>query len=119
MLPLLKAVDIKTKENANNDSFIELGSDLLKTVADTLKSSTEILTMFSEILLAKAPETIALPFTKLNDISTELVRTLCHTRIQDSYKQSAVSKQGAATLKGLNLRDILLGHHVNLKNHHQ
>ena len=122
MLPLLKAVDIKTKEHANNDSFIELGTDLLKTVADTLESSTEILTMFSEILLAKSPEAITLPFTKLNGISMKLVRKLCHTRIQeflDSYKQSAVSKQGAATLKGLNLSDILLGHHVNLKNHHQ
>ena len=36
MLPLLKAVDVKTKKLVNNESFTELGSDMLKKVADSL-----------------------------------------------------------------------------------
>ena len=32
LLPFLKAVDIKTKEHTNNESFKELGADLLTTV---------------------------------------------------------------------------------------
>jgi len=119
MLPLLKAVDVKTIELANNGSFTELGSDMIKKVVDYLDNNADFLTMFSGILIVKVPEIITLPFAKLNGLFTELVRK--HTRIQeflDAYKQSAVSKQGAATLKEVNLRDTLLGHHVNLKNQH-
>ena len=73
MLPLLKAVDVKTKELANNDSFAELGSDMIKKVADSLENNTDFLTMFSGILIVKVPEIITLPFAKLNGLFTELV----------------------------------------------
>ena len=110
MLPLLQAVDVKTKEYANTDQFTELGSDLLKTALESLGNNFEIMILLLEIVIEKIPDTFSLPFTKLNGICTELVRKLCHTRLQeflDSYKQSAASKQGNATLKGLNLRDTL------------
>jgi len=84
MLPLLKAVDVKTKEYANNNQFAELGSDLLITAADSLGNNFEIMILFFEIVIKKIPETVSLPFTKLNGIYTELVRKLCHTRIQVS-----------------------------------
>ena len=66
----------------------------------------------------KIPEAMSLPFKQLNGIFAELVRKLSHTWVQeflDSYKQSAAAKKGTASLSGLNLRDSLLGHHVNLK----
>jgi len=122
LLPMLKAVDIKTKELANNDSFTDLGSDLLKKVVDSLENSDEILIMFTGILIAKVPEIITMPFAKLNRIFAELVRKLSYTRVQeflDVYNQSLLSKKGAATSREVNLRDTLLGHHVNLKNQHQ
>ena len=83
-----------------------------------MDNNTELMTMFYTTVLGKIPEAISLPYKQLNGIFTELVRKLSHTRIQeflDSYKQSAAAKKVTATLSGLNLRDSLLGHHVNLK----
>ena len=76
--------------------------------------------MFSGILIAKVPEIITMPFAKLNGIFTEFVRKLSHTRVQE-FLDIPISnlKKGAATSKEVNLRDTLLGHHVNLKNKHQ
>jgi len=70
------------------------------------------------MLLVKIPEAMILQFKQLNGIFAELVKKLCHTIVQkflDGFKQSVASQQGTATLKELNLRDTLLGHHVNLK----
>ena len=121
MLPFLKAVDMKTKEHANVSSFSELGADLIRTISDSM-DNTELLNIFNATVLAKIPEAVSLPFKNLSGIFTELVRKLCHTRIQefiDSYKQSTTSNKRTATLTELNLRDSLLGHHVNLKAVHQ
>ena len=122
ILPFLKAVDMKTKEHANISSFSEFGADFVKTISDSMENNSELFDIFNRTMLAKIPEAMSLPFQRLNGIFTELVRKLSHTRIQeflDSYKQSVASKKGAATLSGLNLRDSLLGHHVNLKSVHQ
>ena len=118
LLPFLKAVDVKTKEHTNVSQFSEQGTEFVKSVADAMDNNTELMTMFYTTVLGKIPEAISLPYKQLNGIFTELVRKLSHTRIQeflDSYKQSAAAKKGTATLSGLNLRDSLLGHHVNLK----
>jgi len=118
MLPFLKAVDVKTKEHTTVTKLSELGTDFVKTTADAMDSNSELMTIFYATVLAKIPEAMSLPYKQLNGIFTELVRKLSHTRIQeflDSYKQSAAAKKGTATLSGMNLRDSLLGHHVNLK----
>ena len=83
-----------------------------------MENDPELLSVFVAVLLAKIPEAMVLQFKQLNGIFAELVRKLCHTRVQeflDGYKQLVASKQGTATLKELNLRDTLLGHRVNLK----
>ena len=119
MLPFLKAIDMKTKEHANINSFSKLGTDLVRTIGDSMDNNPELLNIFNTTVLAKIPKAMSLPFKKLNGIYTELVRKLSHLRTQeflDSYKHSAAS---AATLSGLNLRDSLLGYHVNLKTVHQ
>ena len=122
ILPFLKTIDMKTKEHTNINSFSELGTDLVRTIGNSMDNNPELLSIFNTTVLAKIPEATSLPFKELNGIFTELVRKLSHTRTQeflDSYKQSAASNKGAATLSGLNLRDSLLGYHVNLKTVHQ
>ena len=122
ILPFLKAVDMKTKEHANISSFSECGADLVKTISNSMENNSKLLDIFNRTVLAKIPEAMSLPFQGLKGIFTELVRKLSHTRIQeffDSYKQSVASKKGSATLSGLNSRNSLLGHHVNLKSVHQ
>ena len=118
LLPFLKAVDIKTKEHANSERFMELGADLLTTVSNLVENSSDLQALFTAAVLTKAPEVTALPVNQLNNVFKELCRKLCHTRVQeflDSFKQSTASKQGSATLSELNLRDTLLSHHVNIK----
>ena len=122
MLPFLKAIDMKTKEHTNINSFSELGTDLVRTIGDSMDNNPELLNIFNKTVLTKIPEAMSYPFKKLSGIFTELVRKLSHTRTQeflDSYKQSAASNKGAATLSELNFRDSLLGYHVNLKTIHQ
>ena len=109
MLPFLKAVDMKTKEHANINSFSELGTDLVRAIGDSKDKNPELLSIFNTTVLAKIPKAISLPFKKLNGIFTELVRKLSHTRTQellDSYKQSAATNKGTATLSGLNLETV-------------
>ena len=122
LLPFLKAVDIKTKEHANNESFKELGADLLTTVSNSVENSSDLQALFTGAVLTKVPKVTALPVHQLNSVFKELCHKLCHTRVQeflDSFKQSTASKQGSATLSGLNLRDTLLNHHVNVKSKFQ
>lgn len=122
MLPFLKAIDMKTKEHANINSFSEHGTDLVRTIGDSMDNNPELLSIFNTTVLAKIPEAMSLPFKKLNGIFTELVRKLSHTRTQeflDSYKQSAASNKSLLNVAAPNLRDSLLGYHVNLKAVHQ
>ena len=83
-----------------------------------MENSSDLQALFTGAVLTKVPEVTALPVYQLNSVFKELCRTLCHTRVQeflDSFKQSTASKQGSATLSGLNLQDTLLSHHVNVK----
>jgi len=60
-----------------------------------------------------------LPFTVVDTVFKEMVRTLAHVRVQeylDSYKCKGAAQKGSATLAGQNLHDSLLTHHVNLNN---
>ena len=43
--------------------------------------------VFVAVLLAKIPETIVLQFKQLNGIFAELVRKLCHTRVQEDISE--------------------------------
>ena len=85
LLPMLKAVDIKTKELASNDSFTDLGSDLLKKVADSLEKSDEILIMFTGILIAKVPEIITMPSL------TESLQSLFESCLIQEFRSSLMS----------------------------
>ena len=82
LLPFLKAVDIKTKEHANSESFKELiGADLLTTVSNSVENSLDLQTLFTGAVLTKVPEVTALPVHQLNIVFKELCRKLCHTRV--------------------------------------
>jgi len=104
MLPFLKAVDVKTKEQANVSQLCEHGSDLVKTVADALDNNSELFMIFNRTVLTRIPEAMSLPLKQLNGIFSELVHKLSHTHVKeflDSYQQSAAAKKGTATLSGL------------------
>ena len=118
LLPFLRAVDIKTKENVNDNIFSQLGSDMLSEIPTSFTTDVELQSLFTSVLVTKIPEASGLPFKQVDGIFKEMVCKLFHTRTQeflDSFKQRHASKKGTATLSGQNLRDSLLGHHVQLK----
>ena len=118
LLPFLKAVDIKTKENVNENMLSQLGSDMLSEIPTSFTTDVELRSLFMFVLVTKIPEASGLPFNQVDVIFKEKVYKLFHTRTQeflDSFKQRLASRKGTATLSGQNLRDSLLGHHVQLK----
>ena len=118
MLPFLTMVDLKTKESANEESFRQHGSELLHVLCNKVEKDTTLWSSFCELLGAKVDEIDHLSLESIDTLFKELVCKLCHTRVQeflDSFKQNAIAQTGSATLSGVNLRDYLLSHHVNLK----
>ena len=51
MLPFLKAVDIKTKEQANTSQLCELGSEFVKSVADVMDNTELFMEVVTDICL--------------------------------------------------------------------
>ena len=101
LLPFLKAVDVATKEEINSTTFSQQGSDVLTTIVEKISSNFD-----------------DLPFTTLEALFKELVKKLCHIRIQeylDSFKHEGAAHKGKATLAGQDLCDSLLTHRINLK----
>ena len=56
MLPFLISVDLKTNEKANEQSFKEHGSNLLKVAGDNIEKDGSLLSGFVELLVVKVPE---------------------------------------------------------------
>ena len=118
LLPLIKEVDLATKEYTNGESFKKYGSELLTVISNKLVLDTKLLSLYETILREKIPEFSEMSDKSVDSVFKEFVRKLCHTRIQeflDSFKQQSAAHKGLATLAGQNLRDSLLSHHVNLK----
>ena len=59
MLPFLKAVDFKMKEQTNINQLCELGSDFVKSIADAMDNNTELFMIFNRAVLMKIPETVS------------------------------------------------------------
>ena len=56
ILQFLTAVDLTTKENANEAGFKEHGSDLLHKVSTDLQAATHLRALFINLLATKVPE---------------------------------------------------------------
>ena len=120
MLQFLTAVDLTTKENANEAGFKEHGSELLHKVSNVLQAASHLRALFVNLIATKVPEFGDLSQKSINSVYDELVQKLSNTRVNkfiDSFKQSTAAHKGMGTLAGQNLRDSLLSHHVNLKSH--
>ena len=118
MLTFLVSVDLKTKEMANEQSFNEHGSNLLKVAGDNIEKDRCLLSEFVELLVIKVPEINYMSLESMQNVFKELLRKLCHIRIKellDLFKQKAVAQKGSAILSGINFRDSLLSQHVDLK----
>ena len=118
LLPLVKEVDVSSKECTNTESFKKHGSELLTFLSNKFVQNTELRSMYLAILQAKVPESAHMKDKSVDGVFKEFVRKLCHTRVQeflDSFKQQNAAHKGSATLAGQNLRDSLLSHHVTLK----
>ena len=117
LIPFIKAVDDKIKQVANNEGVQKHGRNIVQVASEHVKTDTSFKLNFEKFLLTK--------FDSLDDMSiavhsvyTEFLRKLCNTRLGeflDSYRQIQLTDSGSATLSGQNLRDTLLGLHVNLK----
>ena len=118
LLPLVKKVDVFSKECANEASLKKHGSQLLTFLSNEFVQNTELKSMYLAIIHAKVPESEHMKDKSEDGVFKEFVRKLCHTRVQeflDSFKQKNAAHKGSATLAGQNLRDSLLSHHVALK----
>ena len=94
MLPFLIAVDLKTKEMANDQSLQQHGLNLIKIASDNMEKDNSLLLGFIELLVIKVPEINYMTIESMEAIHKELVRKLSHTCIQeylDSFKQRAVA----------------------------
>ena len=118
LLPFLKATDIATKKETNNTTFSQQGSDMLTTIVEKLYGDPNLQSLFVTTVVNKVFKFDDLPFATLDILFKELVKKLCHIRIQeylDAFKHKGAAHKGKATLVGQNLRDSLLTHHINLK----
>ena len=88
-LPFLKAVDVAIKEEINNKTFSQQGSEVLTTIAGKIQGDPNLLSSFVTTVVTKASNFDDIPFTTLEALFKELVKKLCHIRIQeylDSFK---------------------------------
>ena len=118
LIPLVKEVDLATKECTNTENFKKHASELLTVMSNNFVLDTRLFYLFETTLQAKVPEFSEMGEKSVDSVFKEFVRKLCHTRVQeflDSFKQQSAAHKGLATLAGQNLRDLLLSHHVNLK----
>ena len=65
LLPFLKAVDIATKEEVNNTTFSQQGSDMLTTIVEKIQGDPNLLSSFVTTVVTKASNFDDLPFTTL------------------------------------------------------
>ena len=118
LLPFLKAANVATKEEINNTTFSQQGSDVLTTIVGKIQGDPNLLSSFVTTVVTKTSNFDDLPFTTLEALFKELGKKLCHIRIQeylDSFKHEGAAHKGKATLAGQNLHNSLLTHHINLK----
>ena len=118
LLPFLKVVDVATKEEINNTTFSQQGSDMFTTIVEKIQGNPNLLSSFVTTVVTKASNFDNLLFTTLEALFKELVKKLCHIRIQeylDSFKHEGAAHKEKATLAGQNLHDSLLTNHINLK----
>ena len=94
MLEFLTAVDLTTKENANEAGFKEHGSELLHKVSTTLQAASHLKALFVNLLATKVPEFGDLSQKSISNVYDELVRKLSKTRVNEfigSFKQSTAA----------------------------
>lgn len=117
LLPFIKAVDDKVKQEANSKGVREHTASIVKVVSEHVKSDSTLKDKFERYLLSKF-DSLYDKSEAVNSVYTEFLRKLVNTRLAeflDSYRQIQLSKTGSATLSGQNLRDTLLGQHINMK----
>ena len=73
LLPFLKAVNVATKEEINNTTFSQQGSDVLTTIAEKIQGDPNLLSSFVTTVVTKASNFDNLPFTTLEVLFKELV----------------------------------------------
>ena len=118
LLPNLKAVDIATKQEINNTSFSQQGSEMLTSIVEKVNGNPNLQSLFLSTVVTKVPNFDDLPFTTVDVLFKDLVQKSTHIRVQeylDAFKNKGTAHKGKATLAGQNLRDSLLTHHINLK----
>jgi len=118
LIPFLKAVDISTKDNCNDANFRNHGSELLKTLPDSVVKNSTLRSLFLTIVVNKVTELKDANLASFDSLFQELTCKVSHTRVQeylDCFKQRTAASKGSGTLAGQNLRDSLLSNHVNLK----
>ena len=105
MLQFLTAVDLTTKENANEAGFKEHGSELLYKASKALQAASHLRALFVNLIATKAPEFGDLSQKSINSVYDELIQKLSNTRLNefiDSFKQSTAAHKGMGTLVGQN-----------------
>ena len=73
LLPFLKAVNVATKEEINNTTFSQQGSDVLTTIAEKIQGDPNLLSSFVTTVVTKTSNFDNLPFTTLEVLFKELV----------------------------------------------
>ena len=76
LLPFLKAVDVATKQEINNRTFSQQGSDVLTTIAEKIQGDPNLLSLLVTTVVTKISNFDDLPFTTLDVLFKELVKTM-------------------------------------------
>ena len=91
---------------------------MLTTIVEKLYGDPNLQSLFVTTVVNKVFKFDDVPFATLDILFKELVKKLCHIRIQeylDAFKHKGAAHKGKATLAGQNLRDSLLTHHIKVK----
>lgn len=90
----------------------------LQITHQAFQNNEEIKSLFVAYFSARLPCYQFISTQADDAVYMELTRKTYNTRVQeclDSTRQMEMAKAGKGTLKGQNLRDNVLSHHVNLK----
>lgn len=116
-IPIIRSVDDKVRQYANDDRIKEHGENLVKVASENVKHDKSFKTQFEKVLEKKIDCLHGME-EAINSVFSEFIRKLYNTRLAeflDSYRQKKAAEKGFATLSGQNLRDTLLSQHANLK----